>query len=215
MIKRISLLVLLMIFSNTAFSQDREGRWETSFVLNYQNSMDETFKHGSALDVDSSVGWGFTVGYNLTSNWNLSYKFMANKPDYTAVIVPDEVGANPEFIDHQMSVYSNQFNLTYNFMQGPVTPYVVGGLGWTRLDSNLADGPPQTGCWWDPWWGYICYTDWKTFDTSEFTYNLGAGVRWDVNDAVYTKAAYSREFMDLKGGSLDFDTFSLEIGIMF
>lgn len=215
MFKKMFLLILMSVFTTLGFAQDREGRWEGGVVLNYQNSLDETFRHGSALDVDSSVGWGFSVGYNISSNWNVSYQFMSNRPDYAAVIVPDEIGETPEAIDHIMSLYSNQFNLTYNFMQGPVTPYVKAGLGWTVLDSNVSDGPPRTGCWWDPWWGYICYTDWKTFNTTEFTYNLGVGVRWDVNDAIYTKADYSREFLDLKGGSLDFDTFSFEIGVMF
>mgnify|MGYP001816930961 FL=1 len=50
---------------------------------------------------------------------------------------------------------------------------------------------------------------------SGFTYNVGVGLRWDVNNAIYTKASYTREFMDVDNGSVDFDTAIFELGLMF
>ena len=129
--------------------------------------------------------------------------------------MPEDTTIVPVFIDYKMQKYSHQFNMTYNFSRKAFTPYVVGGIGWTKLDSNILTGPPQSGCWWDPWWGYICFTDWSTFSTSEFSYNLGFGLRWDINNAIFTKAAYSREFLSLKNGTLNFDIATLEIGMMF
>ena len=38
------------------------------------------------------------------------------------------------------------------------TPYVTGGIGYAFIDTNIPDSPPQTACWWDPWWGYVCDT---------------------------------------------------------
>ena len=218
MTKNISLIILLILFSSAALGQNygsREGRFEGGFILSYQNSLDESFEGGSSLDIDNSVGWGFGIGWNWTSRLNLSYRFLANRPDYSAVIVPDEMGEGPQTIDHKLSTYSNQFNVTYNFLEGSFTPFVVGGIGWTKVDSNIADGPPVTGCWWDPWWGYVCSTYWNTYSKTEFSYNLGLGFRWDINDSVYSKAAYSREFIDVNGGSLDFDKLTLEVGWMF
>jgi len=216
MTKRISLILFLMIFSSVALAQSygsREGRGEGSFLLNYQLGQDEGFKGGSSLDIDDSLGWGFSFGWNWTSKVNLSYTFMVNKPDYSAVIVPD--GDAPETIDHELSKYSHRFNGTYHFLDGDITPFVTGGIGWTKLDSNIADGLPDVGCWWDPWWGYICYEDWDTYSETEFTYNLGVGVRWDINSSMFSRAAYSREFISVKGGDLNFDMATLEIGWMF
>ena len=114
-----------------------------------------------------------------------------------------------------MSKSTHQFNVTYNFSRKAFTPFVVAGIGWTKLDSNVPTGGVDVGCWWDPWWGYICFGDWQTFETSEFTYNLGLGLRWDINNAVFTRAAYSREFLKVDNGTLNFDMAILELGLMF
>jgi len=129
--------------------------------------------------------------------------------------VPEAPGDTPNSFDHELSKYSNHFNVTYNFLDGAITPFVIGGIGWTKMDSNIADGLPEVGCWWDPWWGYVCYEDWDTYSKTEFTYNLGLGVRWDINDSLFSRAAYSREFIDTDAGSLDIDTLTLEIGMLF
>lgn len=216
MTMRIPMILLLMVFSSVALAQSygsREGRWEGSFLVNYQNGQDESYQSGAAIDIDSVAGWGFTFGWNWTSKLNLSYSFMINKPNYSSVVVPDE--GDPKTIDHKLSKYSNHFNATYNFLDGDFTPFVTGGLGWTKLDSNVADGPPVGGCWWDPWWGYVCYQSWNTYSKTEFTYKLGAGLRWDFDNSMFTRAAYTREFVSVKGGDLNFDMATLEIGWMF
>ena len=227
MLKRVSLIILLLFFSSAVLAQydnqkkerskfgSRDGRFEASVLLAYQNGTDESSEGGSSLAIDSSAGWGVSFGWNWTAKLNLSYRLMANQPKYVAVIVPEDPEELPQSFDHKMSKYSHQLNATYNLMRGPFTPFVAGGIGWTKLDSNIASGPPQTGCWWDPWWGYICFGEWNTFSTSKFSYNLGVGVRWDINNAVFSRAAYSREFLSLKNGSLNFDTVTVEVGLMF
>jgi len=228
MLKRISLLVLLIFTSSTLLAQydnrqkkersnfgSRDGRFETSVILAYQTGAGDTSEGGSSLDIDSSAGWGVGFGWNWTAKLNLSYRLLANKPSYVAAIVPEDPEDLPQTFAQKMSKYSHQINLTYNFMQGPFTPFVAGGIGYTKLDSNIASAPPNASCWWDPWWGYICVGEWQTFSTSEISYNLGAGLRWDINNAVFARAAYSRESVSLKNGSLNFDTVTVEVGLMF
>ena len=227
MLKRLALIALLIVSSSAVFAQydhqrkerspagSRDGRFEGSVILAFQNGVDETSEGGSTLDIDSQVGWGFGVGWNWTTKWNLSYKLAVTKPDYEITIVPEDPANLPASFDHKMSKYSHQFNVTYNFSEKSFTPFVLAGIGWTKLDSNIITGPPNTGCWWDPWWGYICISDWETYKASEFTYNLGLGFRWDINNAVFTRGAYSREFLSLDNGSLNFDLMTLEIGLMF
>ena len=95
------------------------------------------------------------------------------------------------------------------------TRFIQAGAGMTTLDSNIPDQPPLIGCWWDPWWGFTCITEWSTFKTTEFSYNLGLGLRWDINNALFTRASYNREFVSVKSGSLTFDTVTLEFGLVF
>ena len=227
MLQRFSLIVFLLLCSSVVLAQydhpkkerskfgSRDGRFEASVLLAFQTGADASSQEGSSLDIDSSTGWGISFGWNWTENVNLSYRLLATKPSYTAVIVHEDPDAPNDEIEHKMSKYSHQLNATYFFLDGKITPFIVGGIGYTKLDSNIPDGPATVGCWWDPWWGYICQGDWKTFTASKFTYNIGAGVRWDISNFVYSKAAYSREFLSLKNGSLNFDTLSLEVGLMF
>ena len=107
------------------------------------------------------------------------------------------------------------FNATWHWFDGPLTPFLEAGIGYARIDTNIPSQPPVTGCWWDPWWGYICDTRWKTYDTSEFTYNAGIGLRWDVNGALFFRGAYNREWIGLDAGDIEFDTLSLSIGLMW
>ena len=72
-------------------------------------------------------------------------------------------------------------NAIWHLMDGPLTPYVGAGLGWTWIDTNVPTGPPVTGCWWDPWWGYVCYTDYPTKTTDAFSYQAILGVRYEFN----------------------------------
>ena len=227
MLKRLAFIALLVVASSSVLAQydhqrkdrspsgSRDGRFEASVILAFQNGVDVTSEGGSALEIDSHVGWGFNLGWNWTSKWNLAYSLAVTKPDYLVTIVPEDTAIPPQSFEHTMSKYSHKFNVTYNFSEKAFTPFVLAGVGWTKLDSNIITGPPNTACWWDPWWGYICFSDWETYKTSEFTYNLGLGFRWDINNAVFTKGTYSREFMSLDNGSLNFDLMTLEIGLMF
>jgi opacity protein-like surface antigen len=228
MLKRFSLLVLLMLCSTVVLAQydhpqkkgrskhgSRDGRFEASVILAMQSGVDKSSENGSSLDVDSSTGWGISVGWNWTAKLNLQYRLLVNKPKYLAIVIPEDPDQPVLPVDHKMSKLSHQLNFTYNFLDGNITPYLAGGIGWTKIDSNVPNGSVSGGCWWDPWWGYVCWSDWKTYTASKFTYNLGAGVRWDINNFVYSKAAYTREFLDVKSGSLDFDTITLEVGLMF
>ncbi len=223
---RRSLILLALIFLSTSvhaqrFNQNkirdgmRNGNWEAGLLLQYQNSFGDDFENGAAIDIDSSAGFGFKVGWNWTQKWNLSYRFSLNKPDYTAIIVPEDPEIPNQTLDYQMSKYSHQFNVTYHILKGPLTPFVQAGIGWTKLDSNVPDSPPSVGCWWDPWWGYICFSDWSTYSTSKFTYNVGLGLRWDVNGALFLSGSWNRQFISVKNGNMDLDTINMEAGFMW
>jgi len=227
MLRRIALIALLSVVSFSVFAQydhprkkrsaagSRDTRFETSVILAYQNGLDESSEGGSSLDVDSTIAWGVNIGWNWTAKWNLAYRFVSTKPKYLAIIVPEDPEVLPVPIEEKLSKLSHQLNVTYNFREAALTPFVVAGIGWSKLDSNVRSGGVDGGCWWDPWWGYICFGEWKTYTTSEFTYNLGLGLRWDINNAIFTRAAYSREFIKVDNGSLDFDLATLEFGLMF
>lgn len=223
--QRLIVLLLLLAASSSLqaqrFNQQRDysglrdGAWEASLLIGNQGSLDVTGENGSSVDIDSELAWGLTFGWNWTPQWNFSYRFMLAKPDYTAVIVPEDPARPAQPFGYSADRYSNQFNATYHFFDGPLTPYLQAGIGYAKLDSNVPSAPPDIGCWWDPWYGYICFSDWSTYDTSGFSYNLGLGVRWDVNGALFMRGAWNREFFSGDRADFDFDTLTLELGLMW
>ncbi|NNJ64684.1 MAG: porin family protein [Xanthomonadales bacterium] len=224
-LQRLLFLIALLALSTTVHAQRfnqkqihdgiRYKNFEVSLLVQGQQGISEDFEGGSTLDIDDEFGWGFSIGWNWTEKWNLAYQFSLVKPKYSATLVPEDPMDVPRTIDFTMSKYAHQFNATYHFLSGPITPYIQAGAGWTKLDSNIIDRPPITGCWWDPWWGYICTTTWTTYDTTEFSWNAGLGLRWDVNGALFLRGSYNREFVKVDSGSLDFDTISLHFGLMW
>jgi len=40
-------------------------------------------------------------------------------------------------------------------------------------------------------------------------------VRWDFRNVFFSRASYNREFVSVKSGSLNFDTATLEMGMVF
>jgi len=224
-LKGLLVLLALLTFTTSLHAQRfnkkqeyeglRDGTWEASLLIGSQSSLSETGDNGSSVDFDSEFAWGFTIGWNWTPKWNFSYRFMLAKPDYTANIVPEDVETQGRIVSYSADRYSNQISGTYHFLNRPLTPYVQAGIGWTKVDSNVPDQPPISGCWWDPWWGYICDSYWSTYDTSGFSYSLGLGVRWDVNGALFLRGAWNREYYSADRVDLDFDTLTLEAGLMW
>jgi opacity protein-like surface antigen len=108
-------------------------------------------------------------------------------------------------------------DVTYNFLPGRFSPFVTGGIGWSWVDTNIATEPPQTGCWWDPWWGYVCtsFQDTKTIDG--FSYQVGVGARYDFSDALAVKGSYKMTWIDFDkaDGTPDFDGFTLSVAWKF
>ena len=96
-----------------------------------------------------------------------------------------------------LDVTSTQFNFTYNFMTKSFTPYVSGGFGWNWIDSNIPSGYNYGGCWWDPWYGYICGGYQSTYGTTAFTYGLGAGVRLEPKDNMFIRLGLNDNWQDL------------------
>ena len=80
----------------------------------------------------------------------------------------------------------------------------------------MADGPPVTGCWWDPWWGYICSQFWSTYSQSNLSYGAGVGLRWDITESIFAKDGYHLLILNLsESKNAEFGSGRLEFGWRF
>jgi opacity protein-like surface antigen len=222
-IRQILLLLALLVFASTAMAQPfrkpsydyRSDNWEVSLIAAWQKGDSGTFEGGSYIDVDDSTGWGFSAGYNFNAFLNVGFRFTNIEPDYNALIIPENPDMPPIGLSHKMTKNAGYFTGTWNFFSSSFTPFFQLGAGWAKVDSNVPSSSPTTGCWWDPWWGWICATEWQTYSSTRFAWSYGLGARWDINDSWFTRAAWNRESTDNRAGKLDFDVVTLEFGAIF
>mgnify|MGYP000594066474 CR=1 FL=1 len=211
----LALLSLSFSGESQAKQTRRDGKWEASFQLLNSLSTDISGENGSSVDIDSDIGWGFTLGYNVNPHVLVNFEFSSTSPKYDATLI-NEDSDDTYNIKHSMDLYNSQFNVVYNFMSEQFTPFVQAGLGWSYLDSNVADGPPGTVCWWDPWWGYICEGYQDTYSDTRFSYNVAAGVRYELDNSLFFRASYQQNWVDLSNSDdLSMGMVHLEVGSIF
>ncbi len=182
----------------------RAGRFETYLVGQYWSADDSTL-HGVTLPTtpppdpvfetgdltmqfDDAFVWGIGLGYNLNSHFTVRGEFSFGEPDY-AITFNDLEGRGEAFM------HAGKFNLDYNIVRGPLTPFATAGIGYLIIDSGIPSGPTEFWCWYDYWWGYVCEGSTPTYTETWFTGNAAVGVRWDVNELFFMKASFGANWM--------------------
>lgn len=200
---------------------DRGESWETRLDIVYQNSSDWDFDGGTTAEIDSDTNFLLGLGYHLNDNLELGGNMTFGRTDYDADLATDVNGdgTSDGFVGvrGEYESWSLLFDATWNFMPGDFTPFVSATAGWSWVDTNIATGPPQTGCWWDPWWGYVCANFQDTKSLDGLTYGFDVGARYDFSDTVSVRGSYRMMWVDLNNasGTPDMDGFRLGIGWRF
>jgi len=214
-------IIAILIIAIPAISDAQMKRartWEWSVAALYQESKDMSGDNGSSLRIDGAGGLGFNISYNLTNKFAVGVDLDWLRPDYRAELVNDDVfPIETAVIDHEFSQFNGRIKGVFNFSEGPLTPYVEGGFGWSYFDSNVADGPPITGCWWHPYWGYICQNYYSTFTETSFSYGAAVGLRYQMRGGTFLKGSYNVWDLDSLGQASDstISSFKVEFGWSF
>ena len=185
-----ALCVILAATAGIAHAQaPRPGQVEFTIGPAYSFSDSYQSRGGSSIDFSSRTGIRLGMEYFSSSKLSLGFDATWIRPSYDAVLIPDD-GSDPVGISHRSSIFTGHFTGTYYFLEGPITPFVEAGLGWTYFDSNVSSEPPVVGCWWDPWWGYICSEFYDTYNATNFSYGAGVGLRWNFGSDMAINAGY-------------------------
>ena len=212
----VALAVVLLAGATAADAQYREGRWEFSLGTFYQLGTEVEAENGSIIDTNDDFGFTLGGGYNFTDRLATTFAFQWAGVGYDATGI-DEDGDDFD-IRGKYDSFTLSANLVLNLADGPFVPYVGAGIGWTWIDTNIPSGPPTTGCWWDPWWGYVCYSSYPTETTDAFSYQALLGIRYEFdNDRTFLRLGYTSQWMDFSSasGTPRFDVIVLDIGWMF
>lgn len=222
---RIITMILLVLSPALALAQwsnsgSRAQTWEFSVGAIYQDSLSVG---GAGVDSGANVPntsslsvsdeWGFTVNgtYNFTDHLAVGVDLDFLRPRYDLTLVPDDPNASALRVNHKASQFNGRIKGTYNLFTSAFTPFVDIGIGWSNFDSNVVSGPPVTGCWWHPWWGYVCSNYYNTFSSTEFSYGAGVGLRYELLGDGIIKAAYNYWELDSGGQSTDFTLEGLRV----
>jgi len=202
---RIGVSILLAAYAICAWSQNSPPRrGKTEFTLSPQFTGATTWNgdQGSQAHLDGALGFGFGIAYNLDNHLSLGGEFMWGSGDYRATITP-AAGNNGSSFDARGTLYTStiRMNATWNFLASDLTPFVMGGIGSTYVNTNIPDGPPVNACWWDPYWGNYCGYVQPTKTSTDLSYLAAAGLRWDANRDFFMRAFYARQWID-HGGSI-------------
>jgi opacity protein-like surface antigen len=195
----------------SAQNSTRGEGWEFGIDLIYQDSADATFEGGSRASLDT--GWGFTIGgaYRFSERLELGFGVDWQEIDYDADLQSTTLPGLRVAVAGDLEAFTPRAWLNFNVIEGPITPYLNGGIGWSFIDTNIPNSRVQIGCWWDPWWGPICTPYQSTKSIDDFIYQLGLGLRWDVSPGYTLRLAYEKHWFDYGNAAStpDFDQWKL------
>jgi len=209
------LALALLAGGATAEAEDRDDRFEFAFGVLYQLGAELDSDGGSTVSTNDDFGISLLGGYNFNEHLATTFGMQWTGVGYDASLI-DEDGM-PVGVRGSYDTWDIKGNLVYHFLEGPITPYVGAGIGWTFLDTNIPNGAPVTGCWWDPWWGWVCRSTYPTETRNTFSYQASLGVRWDFNYSTFARLAWTSQWQTWgnANGTPRFDVIGLEIGWMF
>ncbi len=178
----------------------RNGKTEIYGIGQFLSSGDITYDgpYGDLkVRMDNTGLGGFGIAYHFNDFFSVHGDFMFGGATFHAN-VPTEIGGT---VTARQDAFLNtgRFNVDYNIINRRMTPFVTAGIGYQYMEMELSHLPPVDVCWWDPWWGWVCGTGYPTAWETDFTWNVGAGVRWNITDQLFIKAMGGATWLEYSG----------------
>jgi opacity protein-like surface antigen len=183
------------------------GDWEFRIGPVFTESKNIGFNGGSNANIDSTTGVKIGTGWYVSPQLVIGMNFAWAQSTFDGTVkgntsnTPGAPSISSQIENGHVDFSTLMFDATYTFLDGPFKPLIEAGLGWNWLNTNIAAGPPQYGCWWDPWWGYICSGYQPTHGSSSFTYQVGAGVQFNFNRSFAVNVDYRYTWFQLSNST--------------
>jgi len=221
LIATLSLLLLAGNAQARSFQDSRAEKFTFFLAPSFTNSRLLQFQNGAEADINERSSLGFGLGYNFNKFLEVDLTFSSSNANYTGTRIEEDTGNQEKFVSN-LYTSSINFGVTLNLLPSAFTPYIGASIGSTYIDSGIPTGETGTGCWWDPWWGYICYPYAQTYTATKVNYGASVGLRYDFNRKLYIKGDANMTFLDLGAentreftGMNDFISYRFIFGFMF
>jgi hypothetical protein len=189
-LKKVILLLVLGIIGLPLLAQ-AEDFYRTDkmdIYLKYANMQQKQLDFNSSygtvpMTLDYTNLWGFGFARHLDQGLEANFELM-----WGNTTLRGKQGTTLAGVSSYTFVNTGTLNLNYNFLKKKLTPFVTGGFGWQYMEAQGRDGIYVPG-YWDPWYGYIPgYYTYPVYYETDFMWNTGLGVRFDVTENFFIKA---------------------------
>lgn len=194
----IFLSLCLAMTSNPCMAQEGSRmRKSEFFVLGQSMGGDKTTGTfaglKSTLALDNTIVGGLGYGFNVNDNVNINTDWYFGSTDITGRVSGVTLRGDTRLLGWDL-------NLDINFLKTRFTPLLTGGIGFINFNGS--------------WNSAVGNED---FSETDFSYNLGGGLRWDVSDHFVVKALYKATWTKLKytDDNIMLDGVSLSVGYVF
>lgn len=215
---KLSFILLAVISLNVQaeFFDSRVKKWEFFLAPQMTNSQVIQFDGGAEADISKRSTIAFGFGYNINHHIELDLSFASSNANYTSTVVSGDDPTNTETSTNSLYTSSINFGFTYNLLKNPFTPYISAKIGSTYIDSGVLTGNVGTGCWYYPYWGYVCGPVAQTYTSTELNYGAALGLRYDFNRKLYIKGDVGKNYIDVDNSNTNgFITYRFIFGFMF
>ena len=171
----------------------RGGRTEIyglgEYLTGWQTTTFSSF--GVSSKFSSGVGGGIGLGINLNSHFNLN-------TELAGAGLSLKGGNSAATISCDTTALQWRVGLDYNIFKTRLTPLVTASCGVLHFSGDFGDSRSR-------------------FSETDFSYGVGAGLRWDISDHWFAKAVYRVNWTSLKDsdGPTMFQSIGIGVGYSF
>src|SRR5215510_12567716 len=131
---------LCALWSGSALA-DRGVGWDWGADLIWQDSTDLGFDGGSSASLDDDLSVALTFGYRFNNRLELTFGLDWNTVDYNVHVAGAPLpggGTGLGFTaSGDLESFTPRVGANFNFLEGDITPYISGSIGWAFIDTNI------------------------------------------------------------------------------
>jgi opacity protein-like surface antigen len=166
----------------------RQNKFEVYGLGQYLHSDDTKFPGGVTMKMDDTGLGGAGFAYHFNDFLSLRADFMFG-PATLHTVGSDGTELNPS---ESAFLQTGRFNLDYNMINRRLTPVLTAGIGYQYLEIDTDQSYAVPGP-----YGWYYVTDY--YYETDFTWNVGAGFRWNVTDNFFIKVMGGAQWLQYEG----------------
>jgi opacity protein-like surface antigen len=170
-------------WATEAFS--RQNKFDVYGIGEYLHQGDTTFTDFNGEKAKLKLEDTGLGGIGLAFHFN---DFIAIHTDFLfgPATFRSQVDGGPSYtLGDDGFIQSGRLNVDYNIINRRLTPFITAGIGYQYFEVDQHD--------YDYYYSYYYYYE------TDFTWNVGAGVRWNVTDNFFIKATGGAQWLKYEG----------------